>query len=106
MIYLLFFFFRDGKKMLIKISDIIPLGNNIEKNIFTRFITIVKSIFKGTIIIALIQGTIGGLLFFAVGIEAAFLWGIIMLILSIIPAVGPVIIILPTSLFFLFTGET
>ena len=73
MLYLLFFFFKDGKKILKKISDILPLGNKIENDIFIRFSTIVKSIFKGTMIVALVQGLIGGILFFVVGIEAALL---------------------------------
>jgi len=104
MLYFLFFFFKDGKRMLIKISDILPLGNKIEKDIFIRFSTIVKSIFKGTLIVALVQGFISGVLFFAVGIKAALLWGVIMVLLSVIPAVGPSAILLPTAVFFLMTG--
>jgi predicted PurR-regulated permease PerM len=73
MLYLLFFFFKDGKKMLLKISDILPLGEKIEHDIFVRFSTIVKSIFKGTLIVAVVQGSIGGLLFFILGIKAALL---------------------------------
>lgn len=105
MLYLIFFFLKDGKNMLYRISEILPMGNSIEKEIFVRFSTIVRSIFKGTMIIAVVQGLIGGMLFFTVGIESALLWGVIMLLLSVIPAVGPTIIIIPTALFFLLTGD-
>jgi predicted PurR-regulated permease PerM len=59
--------------MLYRISEILPMGNSIEKEIFVRFSTIVRSIFKGTMIIAVVQGLIGGMLFFTVGIESALL---------------------------------
>ena len=104
-LYLLFFFFKDGKKILLKISEAIPLGNKIEKDIFIRFSTIVKSIFKGTLIVAIVQGAIGGLLFLLVGIKAALLWGVLMTLLSVIPALGPSIILIPTAIFFLSTGQ-
>jgi predicted PurR-regulated permease PerM len=73
MLYLIFFFLKDGKNMLYRISEILPMGNSIEKEIFVRFSTIVRSIFKGTMIIAVVQGLIGGMLFFTVGIESALL---------------------------------
>ncbi len=73
MLYLIFFFLKDGKQLLTRIAEILPLGNKIEMDIFNRFSTIVKSIFKGTLIVALVQGSIGGILFFLVGVESAIL---------------------------------
>ncbi len=105
-IYIMFYFFRDGEKFLKKISNILPLGNDNEKKIFKKFALIIKSIFKGSLIVALIQGGIGGVLFYFVGIKAVFLWTILMIILSIIPALGPTVILIPTAGILFLIGDS
>jgi|GEM_PF-2221008 len=103
MIYLLFFIFKDGVKISKRISDILPIGNEREEKIFRKFISIVRAIFKGTLIVALVQGFLGGILLYIVGIKAFLLLTILMIFLSIIPAVGPTIVLLPTGIIFLLT---
>ena len=105
MLYILFFTLRDGKHILIRIMEALPLGDAKEKMLFDRFVSIVHAMFKGTFIIALIQGAIGGILFMTVGVESAALWGFVMGIFALIPAVGPAIVWLPVGLLLLFTGS-
>ncbi|MCK5589016.1 MAG: AI-2E family transporter [Candidatus Pacebacteria bacterium] len=104
MLYLLFFIFKDGKKILKRISEILPIGNNREERIFRKFTEIVRAIFKGTLIIALMQGVLGGILFYVTGVNTVLLWTMAMIILATIPAVGPTIILFPAGIIFLLTG--
>ena len=76
-----------------------------EKRLFRKFASTTRATVKGTFLIALIQGALGGILFFAVGISAPFLWGSIMGVLSVIPAIGPGIIWLPAGIILLVSGS-
>src|SRR5690606_13847821 len=59
---------------------------------------------KGNIVVAATQGMLGGLIFWALGIQGALLWGVIMAVLSLLPAVGAALIWLPVAIYFLATG--
>ncbi|MCW9054461.1 MAG: AI-2E family transporter [Candidatus Pacebacteria bacterium] len=104
MLYLLFFMLRDGPRIGRAIEHTLPLGNEREEALFTNFARITRSIFKGTLAIALIQGAIGGALFWIAGIDGALLWGVVMTLLSIIPAIGPSIVWLPAGVILLLSG--
>jgi len=105
MLYILFFLFRDGTYLEKRLLKVLPLGDKKEKRLIARFVSTTRATIKGTFVIAVIQGTIGGLLFWVVGINAPLVWGILMGLLSVIPAVGPAIIWLPAGLILLFTGN-
>ena len=60
---------------------------------------------KGNIIIAIIQGTIGGVTFWSLGVEAALLWGVLMTFLSMLPAVGAALVWVPAAAWFFASGE-
>ncbi|MCF6277044.1 MAG: AI-2E family transporter [Candidatus Magasanikbacteria bacterium] len=105
MLYTLYYFFKDGEKMLKRIVEISPLGNKYEKLLYKKFTSTTKATLKGTLIIGGIQGLIGGLTFWVVGIEGAFIWGVIMLVMSLIPAIGPFLIWFPAVIILLLTGN-
>jgi predicted PurR-regulated permease PerM len=60
--------------------------------------------FKGTLFVAIVQGALGGLIFWILGIHAPVLWGVVMGLFSLLPAVGAAIVWLPTAIYFLATG--
>lgn len=105
MLYLLFFFFRDGVKLKETLIHYLPLGDVYEKRLFVRFAETARAVVKGTLSIALIQGSIGGAVFWFVGIANPVLWGAAMAFLALIPAVGPAIIWLPASIILITTGS-
>ncbi len=106
MLYSLFYFFKDGERMLKRLMFLTPLGDKYEKMLFTRFTSVSRATIKGTIIVGTIQGFAGGLLFWATGIEGVIIWGVIMAILSIIPAIGSFIIWAPAGVIMLAMGNT
>ena len=105
MLYLLFFLLRDGAKLARKIMTVIPLSAEHKQLLIHKFITVVRATLKGNIVVAATQGALGGLIFWILGIEGPLLWGVIMALLSLLPAVGAAIIWLPVAIYFLVTGE-
>jgi predicted PurR-regulated permease PerM len=104
-LYTLFYFFKDGKRMLTRLMHLCPLGDEYESMLYTRFTSTARATIKGTIIIGMIQGSIGGLLFWATGIPGALVWGILMICLSLVPGVGAAIIWFPTALIMMSIGH-
>jgi len=106
MIYLVFFFLRDGVALLERLVKVIPLGDQRERKLFRKFAEVSRATLKGTIVVAIIQGTLGGLSLALVGIEGAVFWGVVMAVLSVLPAVGGSLVWLPTALWLFAMGST
>lgn len=105
MLYLLFFFLKDGKKIVRAITNTIPMGNVRERALFMRFAQVSKATLKGTVVVALVQGAIGGILFALLGVPAALLWGVAMTLLALLPVGGSAIIWAPTAVILFIQGE-
>lgn len=105
MLYLLFFFIRDGDEIVEAIIHAMPMGQNREETLVSKFAEVSRATIKGTIVVGLVQGSLGGILFWAVGIEAAVLWGVVMTILALFPAVGTFVVWGPAAAIFLFSGD-
>jgi predicted PurR-regulated permease PerM len=104
MLYLLFFLLRDGEELFRVIKDAVPLRAEQQRVIFSKFATVVRATVKGTIVVAILQGALGGLMFWFLGIRAALLWAALMALLSLLPAVGSALVWLPVALYLLATG--
>lgn len=105
MFYALFYFLKDGEKMLKRLMHLSPLGDIYEKMLYEKFRSAARATLKGTFIVGSIQGILGGILFWATGIEGALIWGVVMTALSIIPAIGSFIIWLPAAIVMLALGN-
>ena len=105
MFYSLYYFLKDGKKILKRLSHLSPLGDKYEKMLFERFTSTTRATLRSTLIVGGTQGILSGLLFWSVGIEGAFIWGVIMVILAIIPAIGPALVIVPAAVIMLALGN-
>jgi predicted PurR-regulated permease PerM len=105
MLYVLFFFFRDGREILERVIAAVPLGEGRERHLLQRFVEVSRGTVKGTLLIGLIQGTLGGLAFWALGIQAPILWGAVMVVLSILPAVGAALVWVPAAIVLISSGR-
>lgn len=106
MLYTLFFFFRDGEKMVKRVMHLSPLGDRYEAMLVDRFTATIRATLKGTFIVGGIQGILGGLLFAFVGVPGALVWGVIMIVMALIPAIGPSIVWAPAGIIMLSLGYT
>lgn len=105
MLYLTFFMLRDGNKLIDLLVRALPLGDARERMLFALFAEVTRATVKGNLVVAIVQGTLGGLMFWFLGIPGALLWGVLMAVASLIPAVGPALIWAPVALYLLATGE-
>lgn len=105
MLYLLFFFFRDGTQLLDTIVGAAPIGDVRERRLLSKFGEVARATLKGTLVIGIVQGGLGGILFWLLGINGAVLWGVVMGILSLLPAVGAALVWIPAAGILIFTGE-
>ncbi|WP_428102239.1 AI-2E family transporter [Candidatus Rariloculus sp.] len=105
MIYLLFFFLRDGRRLLAGLIHALPFGDERERHLLGRFAEVSRATIKGTFVVGVVQGVIGGTLFALLGIGAPVLWGVVMALLSIIPAVGPALVWIPAAIVLIAGGQ-
>ena len=105
MLYAMFFFFRDGHKILERIFYYLPLSDEDESRMLTQFASITRATIKGTLVIGVIQGGLGGIAFWVAGIQGAALWGTIMTILSIVPGIGAPLVWVPFVIFLYVNGQ-
>ncbi len=105
MLYILFFFLKDGPKWTERIMHVLPLGTKKERYLLRQFSKMVRAVFKGSFVIALIQGALGALLFAIVGIPSPIVWGALMMLFAFIPAVGPALVWVPAVIILFFTGK-
>jgi len=103
-LYLLFFLLRDGDDLTKRIRDAIPLHAEQQRDLLNRFTTVIRATVKGNVVVAIVQGALGGLIFWFLGIHAPVLWAVLMAFLSLLPAVGSALIWLPVAIYFLVSG--
>jgi predicted PurR-regulated permease PerM len=106
MLYLAFFFLRDGHLLARKVIHAIPLQGDHKQQLFGKFKTVIRATVKGNVLVAVAQGTLGGLAFWVLGIHGALLWAAVMAILSLLPAVGAGLVWVPAAIYLLATGDT
>lgn len=105
MLYLAFFLIRDGETLQHSIRRAVPMRTDHLELLASRFVVVVRATIKGSIVVAILQGLIGGLVLWALGIEGALLWGVLMGAASLLPAVGTGLVWVPMALYLLFTGQ-
>ena len=105
MLYAMFFFFKDGHKILERIFYYLPLSDEDETSMLARFTSITRATVKGTLVIGVIQGALAGIAFWVAGIDGAALWGTIMTILSIIPGIGAPLVWVPVVIVLFVNGQ-
>jgi predicted PurR-regulated permease PerM len=105
MVYAMFFFFKDGEKILEKIFYYIPLSDEDETRMLQQLTSITRATVKGTLVIGVIQGALAGIAFWVAGIDGAAFWGTIMAILSIVPGIGAALIWVPAVIYLFITGQ-
>ncbi len=103
--FAMFYFFRDGEMIVKRLKYLSPLDEQYEDEIIRKFISVSRATIKGNLVLAIIKGTMGGITFWIFGVTSPILWGVIMIILSIIPLVGAWLIMYPVGIIMILTGD-
>ncbi|HKP05484.1 MAG TPA: AI-2E family transporter [Chthoniobacterales bacterium] len=105
MTYAMFFFFRDGSKIVDKIFYYMPLEHDDEVLLLERLRSVTRATIKGTLVIGVIQGTLAGFAFWVAGIDGAAFWGTVMTVLSIVPGIGAALVWVPAVIYLYIAGQ-
>lgn len=103
--FFLFFILRDRAQALKGVRALIPLAKNEADEVFRRVSETIHATIFGTIVVAIIQGTLGGLMFWWLGLPQPLLWGVIMGLLAVVPVLGAFVVWIPAALYLLLSGS-
>lgn len=106
MLYLSYFLLRDGDRYGEMVRTSMPLHADTRDALIQNFLLVVRATMRGTVVVAVVQGLLGGLLFSVLGIEGAVIWGVLMGFFSLLPAVGTGIIWVPAAIYLFASGNT
>ncbi|HEX7174374.1 MAG TPA: AI-2E family transporter [Pyrinomonadaceae bacterium] len=104
-IFTMYYLFRDGERMRSALRFALPLERSQSNEIFHRTNEVIGASVYGVLVIATIQGTVGGLAFWLLGLPSALLWGAVMILLSMIPMLGAFLVWVPAALYLAVTGH-
>ncbi len=104
-LYTMYFFLMDGERLLEKILYYLPLEDQEEQQMLDRFTSVTRATLKGSAVIGVLQGGLAGIAFWVVGIPSATFWGVVMVVLSVIPSVGTAIVWGPTAIVLAVSGQ-
>jgi predicted PurR-regulated permease PerM len=105
MLYAMYFFLVGGRVTLDRIIAVIPLDEDTSRALVAQFVSVTRAVLKGSLIIGMIQGVMAGGAFWIAGIQGWAFWTTIMIVLSVIPAVGTGLIWIPAVIYLLASGD-
>lgn len=103
--YLLFYMLRDRDAALQSLHSMSPLSEVDMSRLIADVLDTVHATVNGTLIVAMVQGALGGLMFWWLGLPSPLLWGIVMGLLAVVPVLGAFIIWVPVAIFLALDGS-
>ncbi|HLF57969.1 MAG TPA: AI-2E family transporter [Thermoanaerobaculia bacterium] len=104
--FTLFFLLRDGELFAGRIRDLLPLRRRQAERLLDRVVEVLRASTFGVVVVAAVQGILGGAMFALLGLPSPLLWGVVMTLFGMIPLVGTGIVWLPAAIYLLATGRT
>jgi predicted PurR-regulated permease PerM len=104
-IFTMYYLFRDGDRMRAAAYELVPLSDERAGEIFNRTGEVIFASVYGVLVIAVIQGLLGGLAFWTLGLPSPLLWGVVMTFLSMIPMAGSFIVWVPAAIYLGLAGH-
>jgi predicted PurR-regulated permease PerM len=103
-LYVMFFLLRDGERIGRTLLRTVPVERSISERLAERFLGIVRATIKGSGVVGLVQGALGGITFLIVGLDSALLFGVLMTVFALVPVIGAGAVYVPVGLWLLVTG--
>ena len=104
-VFALFFFIRDGPEIRRLIRSLLPMPGRDADRMIRRVSDTVYATTWGTVVVAAVQGTLGGLMFWWLGLPAPVLWGTVMALVAIVPVLGAFVVWVPAAIYLALDGE-
>ena len=106
MLYAMFFFLAGGRQVLDRTLGYVPLPEADKELMVDKFVSVARATLKGTFVVGVVQGGLAGLALAVVGIQGATFWGTLMVVLSIVPALGTALVWVPAVAYLFAVGKT
>lgn len=101
----IFYLFRDGDGLMGTVRDSIPLPPERADQILARLTDVVRATIYGGLVVAAVQGTLGGLMFWILGIPSPVFWGTVMGFFSLLPFIGAFVVYIPAAIMLALAGQ-
>ena len=101
----LFFFLRDGAEFCQRVQRLLPMDRDHQERLFRHIIDAVVAVVHGSLVVAMVQGLLAGLAFWALGVPFAVLWGVVTAFVSLLPVGGSTIVSVPAAIYLFLQGE-
>ncbi len=101
----LYYFLVDGERIRRSLEDALPLESEQKRRLLAHFVSVTRATLKGTVVMGVIQGALGGVLFLILGLPSPLVFGVIFAVLATIPTFGAVLIWLPTAIVLASLGD-
>ncbi len=102
--FMCYYFFKDGKEIMQRIWDLMPLHARSKQHIQQRIGDVLFAVVYGSLLVAFIQGLIAGIGYWIFGIKAPILWGLVTALFALLPVLGTTFVWLPASLYLMLNG--
>ncbi|HTQ80280.1 MAG TPA: AI-2E family transporter, partial [Thermoanaerobaculia bacterium] len=96
-LFTMYYFFRDGERLVARLKYLVPMEERYEDAIISRFSAVSRATIRGTLLIALLQGTLAGTILWLFGIDSPVLWGVVAAVFAVIPLFGAWIVLYPAA---------
>ncbi|WAS93778.1 AI-2E family transporter [Nannocystis punicea] len=103
--FTMFYLFRDGSKLWGALANALPLRGRTMNEMIVRVREVISASVYGVFVIAVLQGTLGGLAFWFIGLPSAVVWGLVMTFMSLIPLAGAFVVWVPAAIYLAVTGS-
>jgi predicted PurR-regulated permease PerM len=104
-LFIMFYLFMDGERIVKKFRRLLPMRTAYQDMIIARFLLVSRATVKGTLVIALVQGSLGAIILLVFGVKTWLLWGVVMIALGLIPMMGTWLVLLPVGVIQMATGH-
>lgn len=104
-VFTMFYLFKDGRALRTYLYELVPVENRRIREFLVRVRDVIMACAYGTLLVAIVQGTLGGLAFWALGLPSPMLWGVVMVLASMIPTLGAFIVWVPAAIYLAATGQ-
>ncbi len=104
-VFSMFYLFRDGERLRHALYEMLPVERTHAREITIRTRDVIAATIYGVLVISAIQGTLGTLIFWFLGLASPLLWGVVMFFMSMIPMAGSFVVWVPAAVYLALTGE-
>lgn len=101
----MFYLFRDGPRLMQILKDVAPVGEDTRDRMMGEAADMIQATIMSSVVVSLVQGILGGLTFWVLGLPSPLVWGLVLGVLAFLPVIGPSLVWAPMGTYMIFNGD-